>query len=1141
MAFSKRGRQRGGQARRSPVGGLVGRCVHAVLRLVFGAAVIGVIGAGLLYLRLSQGPIHLPYIAQVAVQVFNEDSDQFEVGLGDVVLTVGDTDGPPGIQFIDLQVRSVEGELLFAIPRLTASFDRSDLFLGELRPTQIVVIRPEARLLRTREGRFRFGLGALPASGDGLAGETPQVGAISHILDGLVGDAALTPELSRLTEIIITDADLTYENEAAGRSWRTRRADLRVHRADAGLQARLEIRLADGAETGAGIVATAERRRDSGGAMQVDVGFRNLRPEHLAEQLDQMQWLRLFDAPLDGKLAATIQTDGRIEGLTGRISARAGRILALEDQGLPFDSIALSFAYEAGLERMKISELALVSMNLDTRLSGFADLGRGADGQVAGLAGQFQVGKMRLSVPDVFAQPLHFDGGQIVARLNFEPLRIEVAEAHLRNGDLVLNVSGQARAGADGWHTELRAGGRNLSVAQLVQHWPLSAAKNARTWVEKNIHDGGIDELVAQMRFGDGEPQVNLDFVFSGLVSSYLKDMTPIREARGRASMTLNELRLSMESGEVMPVEGAPVRLGGSVIRLLNLQGKPSLAEITIQAAGATSSILTLINEPPLGLMAKLGLDPAAVRGKAEVTASVDFPLIKELKLDEVEVEANARLSALALPFRLPGDHVIGVTGDTVDLRANKRELRLAGAVLIDGSPLVLDWNEYYGRGSNHRTIALDGPATPLLLARFDLDTEYFVDGEAPVKLNLVQTGSPEYAFDLVADLGPARLKIADFGWEKVPGAAGRLEAAGSFGGGVRVSRFALDAGDLKATGSVNFAPGGKLQGAQIERLQYRDQADIALAAERVGEGPELALKVSGNSLDLAMFADLPGDGVPRDGGAGEATPLSVDYSLDRLVVTRKVIALPATGTYRRDAARNAVATLNGMLAGRVPFLATYEKTHAEPATAFITADDAGALLAAADLFKGAKGGTLKLKLRIAPDEGKDLVGVARMKDVKISSTGTFKSILEEGGVKEAASAAEEGGLSFDNVKVPFEYHEGLLTLDDVTAKGSLLAVTLEGTVDENSEEVDLVGVISPAYAITGIIDELPIIGALLSGGKGEGILAMTFKINGQIEDPNFSVNPLSLLAPGILRKIFSGRGTSPNEQFLENLKREID
>ncbi|MHA1528189.1 MAG: hypothetical protein ACTSVG_04155 [Alphaproteobacteria bacterium] len=1153
MVFRRRERQPTESARGPRSGRVAAAAIRALLRLFFGVAAIAIVVAGLLYLRLLQGPIHLPVAARIAEQVFNNDTGRLRVELGDVVLTMGGAGAPAGIQFIDLQVRNADGEALFAVPRLAARFDTSDLLQGYLRPTRIILIRPEARLLRTREGKFRFGLGEQLGTGNALVGETPQLGAIAGILDGLVGDAEPIPALSQLREIIISGADLTYENAAIGRRWHTRSANLRITRTEAGLLARLAVGLADGAETGAGVVVTAERRRGGGGATRIDMRYDNLRPEHLAEQLDQMQWLRLFDAPLDGNLGLTIHADGRIEGLAGRISAGAGRILALQEmqeQGQPFESIELAFAYEAGLERMQVSELTLVSQALDARLSGFVDLGRGAGGAVTGLAGQFEVAEIRASVPEVFAEPLHFDGGQIVARLDFDPMRIEIAEAHLRTGGMVIDVNGLARASADGWRTDMRAAGRNMTIDQLVQHWPLVVARNGRKWTAKNIHNANIDEFVAHIRFGAGEPLVNLDFIYSGLVSSYLKDMSPIRGASGRGSLTLHEFNLMLDSGEVIPVDGAPVRLDGSRVLISDLAVKPSLAEVTIRAAGATGSILALIDQQPLELMAKLGLDPATIEGEAEVVARVDILLIKKVTLDQVEVQADARLTDLRLPFRLPGGQVVDVAGAAVTLRANRRELSLSGEVRADGAALVLDWNEYFGRGSNHRTIVLEGAANPALLERFGLGNAYFLDGQAPMKLRLEQTGSPELAFDLHADLGPARLEVANFGWAKAPGSDARLEAAGVFGDGIRVSNFRLDTGDLKAAGALDFAPEGELLAARVERLQFRGLVDLGLVVARTGAGAAtgaarggLSMTVSGNRLDLALFDAAPGDGSGHEPGFGSdgVTPLAVKFDLEELVITPRVIARPASGTYRRDGAGDAVALLEGRIAGTVPFTAKYEKSGGEPARIVVKSDDAGALLNAAGLFGGAEGGRLELKARLSPEGDGGITGTARIKNVRISGASTFKSMLDEGGAKEAASAAEGGGLAFDKVRVPFEFRDGVLTLSGATAKGTMLAVKVEGTVDESGDEIDLVGVISPVYALTGVLDNIPLLGDILSGGKGEGILAMTFSVRGTLDEPDFSVNPLSLLAPGILRKVFSGRSKSPDEGFIEGLERELN
>jgi hypothetical protein len=1145
MAFSNRERNH----RKPPDGHTLARLVssilHFFLRLAFGVAIVVVVTSGLLYLRLSQGPIHLSFVTQVVAQILSNDTDHLEIAIEDTILTMGGAGDPAGVQFVNFRVKDAEGKPLLAVPRLSMKLNVPDLLLGHLRPTRVILIRPEARMLRTREGKFLFGLGdQLTTGGDTLVGETPQLEAISRVLNGLVGDAEPTPALSRLTEIIIFNADFTYENEAIGRRWHTRRANLRVSRSETGLLARLSVALADGAVSGAGVIVTAERRRGGGGATRVDVRFDDLRPEHLAEQLDQMQWLRLFEAPLDGNLGATIHADGQIENLTGRIVAGAGRILGLQEQGQPFDSIDLAFAYEAGLERMQVSKLALVSPALDTTLSGFVDLARGADDAVTGIAGQFEVLEMQVRVPKAFSDTLNFDGGQIVARLDFEPMRIDVAEAHLSVGDLIFDVTGNAWVAESGWRTDLRAGARNLTVAQLIGYWPLVAVKNARAWIKKSVHDGTIDELVAQMRFGDGDPQLNLDFAFSGVESSYLDDMTPIRGARGTGSVSLQKAFLQIDEGHVEPVEGALVQLASSTFTVMDLQNKPFPAEVILRAIGSTSSILTLINEQPLGLMKKLGMDPTAIKGDGTVVARINFPLIKSLKLDQVEVEADAQIFALQLPFKLPDGQVLDITGDSVELSVNKQALSLSGDVRIDGVPMALEWGEYFERGSNNRSIGLKGDVTPAFLDRIGLYSRYFTDGQADLTLSLVQEGSPDFAVDLTADLGQAMLEIDDFYWIKPSGGAGRLEAAGVYGDGIRISKFQLDTDELKMSGAVDFSKEGRIQTAQLDRVQFRGLADVAIGVTRLGDGPGgFALVVGGNRLDLALFEDPPGGPVAGASGPGaeRIVPLAVNFNLSELVITPQIIAGPAAGTYHRDAAGNAAAELTGMLAGKVPFTAEYEKAGDEVARVKILSEDAGGLLKAADLFGGAEGGQLKLKVHIDPEAGIDFAGVARISDVRISGASTFKSILDEGGIKEAASAAEDEGLDFDKVVVPFEFSDGVLVLGETTAKGTLLAVKVEGTIDENSNDIDLSGVISPAYALTGLLDNIPVLGTILSGGKGEGIFAMTFKVRGTLENPDFSVNPLSLLTPGILRSVFSGRSRQMNEKFIENLKRDPD
>lgn len=70
-----------------------------------------------------------------------------------------------------------------------------------------------------------------------------------------------------------------------------------------------------------------------------------------------------------------------------------------------------------------------------------------------------------------------------------------------------------------------------------------------------------------------------------------------------------------------------------------------------------------------------------------------------------------------------------------------------------------------------------------------------------------------------------------------------------------------------------------------------------------------------------------------------------------------------------------------------------------------------------------------------------------------------------------------------------------------------------------------------PAYSINRVLGAIPLLGFLLTGGEGEGVLGVTYALSGPIDDPQFSVNPLSVLAPGFLRSLFNlPAGDSPVE-----------
>jgi hypothetical protein len=66
---------------------------------------------------------------------------------------------------------------------------------------------------------------------------------------------------------------------------------------------------------------------------------------------------------------------------------------------------------------------------------------------------------------------------------------------------------------------------------------------------------------------------------------------------------------------------------------------------------------------------------------------------------------------------------------------------------------------------------------------------------------------------------------------------------------------------------------------------------------------------------------------------------------------------------------------------------------------------------------------------------------------------------------------------------------------------------------------MDLQGVISPIYLVNGV--------GRIFARKGEGLFGFNYRLTGTAENPNVSVNPLSVFTPGMFREIF--RQAPPN------------
>ncbi len=54
------------------------------------------------------------------------------------------------------------------------------------------------------------------------------------------------------------------------------------------------------------------------------------------------------------------------------------------------------------------------------------------------------------------------------------------------------------------------------------------------------------------------------------------------------------------------------------------------------------------------------------------------------------------------------------------------------------------------------------------------------------------------------------------------------------------------------------------------------------------------------------------------------------------------------------------------------------------------------------------------------------------------------------------------------------------------------------------------------------VLGKIPVVGKVFSGKEGGGLFAATYGVKGTYDNPEISFNPLSVLAPGFLRDVFT-------------------
>ncbi len=1120
------------QARR----GRFGRIVRGTLYVKLGLAFTLLVVALACFLRLAAGPVSLQdYAGRVGEALAGRIGPGWTVTLEDTALELHGI--LPAVRTKGLEIRNPAGASVVKAPFAVVSLDPISLLTGTVSPREI-----EFRDLDLRGRIAEDGTLSIVPQGDGRAAAVPEAApsqavpgrgpepsgsglsaALASLLDPLVAGTGLIGALDRAT---VVGARLIL----VGQDGRERAAFSKVgavfQRVEGG-DRRIDLDL-DGA-------------RGAWHVRGVVHGGPDRRAELVAENVpltDILLLTGLSNLPANSDLTLgarlSVAYDGRrLTRLEGQLDSSAGAIKRAGHPPLVLDRASAEASWDEEQRRLRIVDLEVASEGTRFRLSGdLADGGR--DGWRLKLSGRDAV------VAGLTARDPAFRLGSVAADVRFADGGITVEQASIKGEALDIELSGTLVPGQDGPVVRGLVEARATNARRLVRLWPDALNPDLRAYLSARLGAGTVDRLrlrsvldgrdlravTSDAPMSDGS--LDLRFAVSGAELSVVDGLPPLRGLSLEGKVSGTKASLVARDGFVEMADGRRLSFSDASFVHTNFGRADKPAQIGFRVSGGMDALASLMRLPLIRDTGAPDIDPATLHGQVDLRVTLPFVPGPVPPLKDLALAVTGTLSDIGVD-RLPGRERLDGGQFTVGREAGSLSIR--GEARLTGSPATFDLQvPRLGVGELTVSTVLDDAGR----ARRSLPGAPALSGPVPLKIVIPLGGRQDARGEarVEADLGRVAIDGLIPGWVKPANRPGRLSFTLGAGESPELRDLAVDAGSVQIKGQVNLSAAGGLERADFPVFRLSPGDDIRAQVERLQGGPYRVVLKGGNADArpvLKWMTAIPvRAGAAREGGAArESQDVELDLAVSILSGFNDEALTGVSGKLATKDGELRSLQFGGRFRGAQVEAQLGKRDSGAPILS-VRSGDAGATLRFLDLYRRMVGGRLSVDARSG--EGVQ-EGRVTVEEFGLRNEPALRSIVSQAAPQQPGVSDERGQVAivrpdadqvlFNRLHADFRRSGSRVDYTDAVIYGTQVGFNLSGYVDHARDRLDITGTFVPAYLLNNAFSQLPVVGLLLGGGRTEGLFAVEFRVAGALSSPTLTVNPLTAVAPGILRKLF--------------------
>lgn len=1053
---------------------MVHGAVHTLFRTVFMGAMLVLALTALLAWRLSDGPVSIGVLAPYVSDALNADDGSVVFEIEGATLSWSGLKSNLEIKMTGVRATDQDDNIIAAFPEMSVGLSLSSLVDGAPSPRKIVLNTPVVRLSRLESGEVYVGI-RHPQEGANQSKSIvsdPEVTTNSAkpllrtVIRALTAPGGTDNRAGYLEEVTVEDAMVILADQISGSEW----------------------------IVPAGMISL--QREEGGVSVVSDLPFRR------------------------GEFNSVVKVDGYFEPNTRILS---GTVDFEDIQPAAFSILAPQLAALDGAD-----------FSVDGALSLALAINETVSVDSARLSAAGGPGRLFLPMPIDKTYNIERFSLQATARDQLDTVFIDSFVAELQDGGPTLDIKLKAEKLLEAPQASVEISIDEITLDELKAYWPPGVKPNTNRWISQNLNGGRISNATFKIDvLGTELTALNVNGLsgkatVSGVAVSYMRGMPPVLDTDGIATFAQDEVVIDVSNGRVeqegsidnLDVKEARVRLHG-------LSSKTDSADIDIRVAGNLQDAISLIDHEPLGYATALGVKPESTSGEVEVLLSIDFPLIQELSLAEVQISATASLRETSIAQAGLG---LDLEAGQFSLTVDNAGLDVVGTAALGGIRTGLAWRENFSAGAFKRQYALDAVLENGQRELIGLGQPIFappyVDG--PIRIEAIYTMAENAESNLVieADLRDAALRASEVNWQKPAGIEAVFSSEITLSGNrlVAMPRFDLMSLDsnLQLSGSLRFAEGPSIESVSVVGARIGSNF-FDLNARRAEDGI-LDISINGDVLDGRTFwSSLRTSNRTRsfaeDNTVDARMPFRFSGALGRVLLSNSgelrdveaVVVQTATGLSQIQVDSRVTDTDRFALA----------LTERDGVRRFeAKSENGGAVFKALGLGDDFVGGRLLVAGRV--EETGAVNGALTINSFKLVDAPLLARLLSVASLTGIVDELQGTGISFSKINLPFEYSNQVFAIQDGAMYGPSIGLTAKGKYDLANSTLDGSGTIVPAYAVNSALGAIPIVGPIFTGGEeGGGLFAATYTMRGNPDGGEITVNPLATLTPGFLREIF--------------------